>query len=421
MAIEHHTVVVVGGSQAGLSASWCLKQRGIDHVVFEKDRVATNWLNQRWDAFCLVTPNWQCTLPGFSYDREFGGRDPDGFMLRDEIIAYIQAYRARFDPPLREQCGVRSVKRQGSAYAIETDEGSCTADFVIIATGGYHRPKIPRSGGQLPADILQLHSSTYRNARQTGDGAVLVIGTGQSGCQIAEDLHLEGKKVHLAVGSAPRAPRNYRGRDVTSWLVDMGHYALTVDDHPQKEGVRRKANHYMTGRDGGREIDLRRFACEGMALHGRLKDISGAKIGFENNLAANLDNADATAARIKTEIDKWIAEHGIDAPVEAPYVPVWTPGGMPPAIDLEQENIRTVIWATGFSIDYGWLDVPVLDDSGYPDHWRGVSKRAPNLYFLGLPWLWTWGSGRFSGVGQDAAYIVACIAEGRSGLERRIA
>lgn len=421
MAAEHHSVVVVGGSQAGLAASWHLTQRGIDHVVFEKNTVAGNWMAQRWDSFCLVTPNWQCTLPGFHYDREFGGDEPDGFMLRDEIIAYIRAYRASFDPPLRELTAVRRVAKAGAGYLVETDAGNCTADAVIVATGGYHTPKIPRWAARLPSDILQLHSSTYRNAAQTGDGAVLVIGTGQSGAQIAEDLHLDGKRVHLAVGSATRAPRNYRGRDVTAWLVDMGHYALTVDDHPQREGVRRKVNHYMTGRDGGREIDLRRFASEGMTLHGRLGRIDGPTITFEDNLVASLDNADAAAARIRAEIDRFIAAAMIDAPADEPYRAVWQPGPAPLSVDFVSEDIRTVVWATGFAIDYGWLELPVFDAAGYPEHWRGVSRRAQNLYFLGLPWLWTWGSGRFSGVGADAAYIADHIADACGARERRIA
>jgi putative flavoprotein involved in K+ transport len=408
---SHVTVAVVGGSQAGLAASYHLKAQGLDHLVFERDQVGAAWRSQRWDAFCLVTPNWQCTLPGFAYDREYGGADPDGFMGRDEIIRYLEAYRARLDPPLLEGVAVRRVQRAGGRFALATDAGDCTAAHLIVATGGYHTPKIPPLAQRLPAGLLQLHSSTYRNPTQTGGGAVLVIGSGQSGCQIAEDLHLAGKQVHLAVGSAPRAPRRYRGRDVTAWLFDMGHYDLTVDDHPLREAVRRKANHYMTGRDGGRDIDLRRFAIEGMQLHGRLAGIEGGTVRFADDLAANLDNADATAERIKGEIDKWIAARGLRAPTEPPYRPGWQPGaGGSVSFDLEQAGVTAVIWATGFAMDFRWLDLPVLDGTGYPDHWRGIAKRADNLYFLGLPWLWTWGSGRFSAVGQDAAYIVERIA-----------
>ncbi len=405
-------VIVIGGSQAGLAASACLKRNGIRHLVFEKNRVAHSWRSQRWDSFCLVTPNWQCTLPGFAYAETFGGRDPDGFMVRDEIIRYIEAYRDHIDPPLKEGVGVRRVARQGDIFTVEADDGVYTASHVILATGGYHCPKIPDLAADLPDRVLQLHSSTYRNPDQTGDGGVLVIGSGQSGCQIAEDLHLAGKRVHLAVGSAPRAPRRYRGRDVTAWLVAMGHYELNVDDHPQGEAVRKKANHYMTGRDGGREIDLRRFALEGMQLQGRLRGIDGAVLSFGDDLALNLDKADATAERIKAEIDKWIEAEGVNAPKELPYRPVWSPpDGASKELDLDAQGIDTVIWSTGFAMDFGWLDLPALDTAGYPSHRRGVSSKVPNLYVLGLPWLWTWGSGRFSAVGDDAAYVTDRIAE----------
>lgn len=406
-APNHYPVVVIGGGQAGLSASACLAAQGTPHLVLEQARVAESWRSQRWDSFCLVTPNWQCTLPGFAYDREYGGRDPDGFMVRDEIIAYIEAYRVHLAAPVVEGVAVTRLDRAAGRFRLTTSLGMLSADAVIVATGGYHRPRLPALAAALPDRVVQLHSATYRNPGQAPEGAILVVGTGQSGCQIAEDLHLAGRQVHLATGSAPRAPRFYRGRDVTAWLVGMGHYAVTVDTHPLGVAVRKKANHYLTGRGGGRDIDLRRFAAEGMVLHGRLTGIQDGFLQFGEDLAANLDGADAAAERIKGEIDKFIAAHGIDAPVEPPFQPCWQPG--PPLRPLALDQVSTVVWGTGFALDYSWIALDAFQPDGYPIHRRGVSP-IPGLGFLGLPWMHTWGSGRFSAVGEDAAHVVAAVA-----------
>lgn len=417
---RHFPVIVIGGGQAGLSASAWLNRHGLGHIVLERDRIAEAWRSQRWDSFCLVTPNWQCTLPGFAYDGAFGGTEPDGFMPRAEIVRYIEGFRRHIDAPVEEGNEVRGLTRRAAngPFALETARGTMTADAVVVATGGYHRPRIPQISAALPERIVQLHSSTYRNPDDCPEGDVLVIGTGQSGCQIAEDLHLAGRQVHLAVGGAPRAPRFYRGRDVTGWLVDMGHYAVTVDDHPDGPAVRRKANHYMTGRGGGRDIDLRRFATEGMALHGRLASCDGRTLHFRGDLAQNLDAADAAAERIKASIDTYILVNGIEAPVEPRYRPAWRPADPflepPDDLTLALEGISTVIWCTGFSLDYSWIDLPAFDARGYPHHRRGVSA-VDGLYFLGLPWMHTWGSGRFSAVGEDAGHVVSVIA-GRAGV-----
>lgn len=399
---SHYSVVIVGGGQAGLSMSYCLKERGVDHLVLEKNQIGHAWREKRWDSFCLVTPNWQCQLPGYPYS----GSDPQGFMQRDEIVQYIQSYAASFDPPLRQGVEVLSLRQTESAkqFELSTSSGALTADQVVIAVGGYHQPKIPSLAERLPPSILQLHSSEYKNPQSLPEGAVLVVGTGQSGCQIAEDLHLAGRQVHLCVGSAPRSPRRYRGKDVVDWLDQMGYYDLSIQDHPQKEKVRAKANHYVTGRDGGREIDLRQFALEGMCLHGRLKQIDGSRIEFQPDLKQNLDQADAVAESIKTTIDSFIAKQQIAAPAEPAYQPVWQPEDDAAPIDYLEANLRTVIWCTGYQSDFRWVEVPVFDGKGYPGHQRGVTP-VWGLYFLGLPWLYTWGSGRFSGIARDAQYL----------------
>jgi putative flavoprotein involved in K+ transport len=399
---SHHTVAVIGGGQAGLSMSWHLRQRAIDHVVLERDRVGHEWRDRRWDSFCLVTPNWQCQLPGFGYD----GDDPDGFMPGAEVAGFLEKYASGFDPPLAEGVEVTRLRR-GDHFELETSAGPITADQVVVATGPYHQPAVPRMAERFPARIHQLHSSEYRNPGRLPAGDVLVVGTGQSGCQIAEDLLLAGRQVHLAVGSAPRAARRYRGRDTLAWLDEMGHYARGIDEFGDADEVRLRANHYMTGRDGGRDIDLRDFARRGMRLYGHLTGVEDGRPQFADDLAANLDHADAVADGIKDAIDRYIESTGISAPVEPRYVPVWHPTGR-----NDPGAIGTVIWSTGFHRDHRWIEVPIFDGRGYPTHERGVTS-CPGLYFLGLPWQYTWGSGRFAGIARDAAYLADRISAPR--------
>jgi putative flavoprotein involved in K+ transport len=410
LAGADYPVVVVGGGQAGLSASYCLQLRGIDHVVLEANQVGWEWRTRRWDSFCLVTPNWQCRLPGFPYQ----GPDPDGFMVRDEIVRYLQEYVASFHPPLREGVLVTRLRRDATGlFGLSTSAGSLTAHQVVVATGPYHAPSIPRLAERLPADVVQMHSGEYRNPEQLPDGAVLVVGTGQSGCQIAEDLHLAGRAVHLAVGGAPRVARFYRGRDCVAWLDEMGHYAKGIDAFADADAVRMRANHYVTGRDGGRDIDLRAFAKDGMRLYGRLADIRDTVLGFADDLKADLDNADAVAEGIKDAIDTHIAACGIQAPEEGRYTPPWEPDDdHPRTLDLREAGVTAVLWATGFVRDHRWIEVPVFDGRGYPMHWRGATT-CPGLYFLGLPWQHSWGSGRFEAVGRDAEFLAGHIDASR--------
>lgn len=404
---NHLSVAIIGGGQAGLSASYYLQQKGVDHLVFEKESAMHAWKSQRWDAFCLVTPNWQCMLPGHPYE----GSDPDGFMKRDEIIDYLDGFEKKVAAPIREQVEVKKLTpRAQGGFEIVASDGVYTADQVIVTSGGYHQPIVPRLAERIPASVLQLHSEHYRNAAALPEGAVLVVGSGQSGAQIAEDLHLAGKKVHLAVGDAPRCARFYRGRDVVAWLADMGYYDMPVEEHPLKEGVRDNTNHYVTGRDGGRDIDLRQFAREGMKLYGLLENFAEGVLSFDHQLAERLDEADRIYNGINAAIDKYIAEKGFDAPPPSVYQPVWTPDAPGASLDLAAENITAIVWCIGFRPDFGWLDAPVFNGRGQPAHHRGVTP-VPGVYFLGLPWLHTWGSGRFSGIARDAAFIADRVEE----------
>jgi len=282
-----------------------------------------------------------------------------------------------------------------------------TADQIVSAVGGYHLPIMPHAAIRLPAHVTQIHSADYINPQSLPAGEVLVVGTGQSGCQIAEDLHLAGRKVHLCVGDAPRVARRYRGKDVVEWLDKMKYYDLPVDKHPLGTGVREKTNHYVTGRDGGRDIDLRKFALEGMQLYGRFNDIQDGIAQFGDDLKINLDSADATSEKIKDSIDRFITENAIEAPIEARYVPLWEPATNAP-LSLDLAHIHVVIWCIGFRTDFSWIKADIFDDRGYPGHERGVTA-VPGLYFLGLPWQYTWGSGRFSGVARDAQHLLEYI------------
>jgi putative flavoprotein involved in K+ transport len=398
-------VIIVGGGQAGLSMSYYLKKRNIEHLVFEKRRIAEAWRSERWDSFCLVTPNWQCRLPGFPYT----GPDPEGFMGKEEIVAYLESYVNFFQPPVREGLAVlRLSQHETDSFLLQTSAGDYIASQVVIATGGYQVAIAPRLAERFPEDIHQLHSSEYRKAADLPAGDVLVVGSGQSGCQIAEDLHLAGRRVHLCVGGAPRTARRYRGRDVVAWLDAMGYYSKPVHEHPLKERVRNKANHYVTGRGGGRDIDLRKFALEGMQLYGRLIDVREGQLTLGLDLKQNLDQADAVAESIKDTIDKFISANQIEAPVETRYRPVWEPGEPVLALNYRDTGIRSVIWCLGFGTDYRWVELPIFDGKGYPTHRRGVTS-IPGIYCLGLPWQYTWGSGRFSGVARDAEFLAECI------------
>ena len=403
---EHKSVVIVGGGQAGLSVSYYLCQEEIDHVILERHKKFHSWRVNRWDSFCLVTPNWQCRLPDFPYK----GQDPEGFMVKEEISEYLDAFADTFDPPIIEDCEVTKItERPGGGYFVDSSQGNFSTDQVVIATGGYDNPIVPTYAKNLDPSILQMHSVDYRRPAQMPDGGTLVIGTGQSGVQLMEDLHLEGRKVHLAVGPAPRSPRMYRGRDATDWLYEMGHYHMTIDKHPNPEHAVSKTNHYMTGRDGGHEIDLRQFARDGVSLYGSVSGMDGNTIQFLPDLETNLDDADQSYVGIRQAIDTYIEKHNIDAPLEPAFEKLWRPKQEITEIDCEKEGITSILWAIGFRPDYHWIDVDVFDAMGRPVYTRGVCD-AEGFYFIGLGWLNTWGSGRFLGIDEDSRYLVDQIS-----------
>lgn len=405
MVTGHVDTAIIGGGQAGLSVSWYLSRAGVDHQVLEAHTPVHAWADTRWDNFTLVTPNWHCRLPGYAY----AGDDPDGFMTRDEVVAWLDGWLQTFTPPVRTHTRVSRLKAGragGFELTLRTAAGEDTlvCRNAVVATGGYPVPVLPPFAAALDPAVTQLHSEQYRNAGQLPGGAVLVVGTGQSGAQIAEDLHLAGRQVHLAVGGAPRVARRYRGRDCMTWLAEMGLYDKAAPEYPGGKAAIEKTNHYVTGRDGGRDIDLRRFATEGMRLYGSLADGKDARLRFEPTLRAALDHADSVYDSICADIDAHIEREGLVAPAPTRYVPVWEPDREVTELDLAAAGVTSIVWAIGYRPDYRWIEVSAFDGGGRPLQNRGITS-VPGLSFIGLPWMHTWGSGRFLGIDADARHV----------------
>lgn len=407
----HVPVVIVGGGQAGLSVSWYLSGAQVEHVVVESKTPTHAWTDARWDNFTLVTPNWHCRLPGYAYD----GPDPDGFMTRDEVVAWLGGWLETFDAPIRTHTRVTRLRQIDSAtFELTLQSGGhielLQCDQVVVATGGYPLPVIPPYASTLDPSVHQVHSEEYFTPEELPDGAVLVVGSGQSGAQIAEDLHLAGRQVHLAVGSAPRVARRYRGRDCMTWLAEMGLYDTPTAQYPGGKAAQEKTNHYVTGRDGGRDVDLRQFATEGMHLYGSLTGGKDSGLTFAPTLRSALDKADSVYNSICADIDRYIDAREIQAPPPSRYEPVWQPDAEPTHLDLIESGVTSIVWAIGFRPDYRWIEASAFDGGGRPMQTRGITQ-VPGLSFIGLPWMHTWGSGRFLGIDADAKYVADSIVE----------
>lgn len=403
---ERVETVIVGGGQAGLSAAYYLTQLGREHVVLERAaRPAHAWRDDRWDSFTLVTPNWTFRLPGAAYD----GPDPEGFMPRAEIVARFEAYVERYRLPVRHGVDVTAVEQTDRGYRVVTAAGTLEAANVIIATGLFQRPKLPPFHAALDPAIVQLHSGQYRHPGALPPGAVLVVGSGQSGCQIAEELNRAGRRVYLCVGSGGRAPRRYRGKDVFDWLNRAGFFDRTADKLPSS-AARFAANPQLTGRDGGHALNLHQFARDGVALLGRLRDAGGAIIKLAPDLHDNLARIDAFEEQVIRLIDDYVARAGLDAPEETIATLRDGYAVEPPAeLDLRAAGVGAVIWAMGYAFDFSLVRLPVVDGDGFPIQQRGATA-FPGLYFLGLPWLHTQKSGLLLGVAEDAERVAAAIA-----------
>jgi putative flavoprotein involved in K+ transport len=407
--------VVIGGGQAGLAASRCLSDRGVDHVVLERGRVAERWRSERWNSLTLLTPNWQSRLPGFRYD----GPDPGGYMGMAELIDFFERYASSFPAPLQTSTSVLAVESSGSDYTVVTDNGAWRAPSVVIATGHSDVPHIPAMGSHLSPDIVQMTPTRYRAAADLPDGGVLVVGASASGIQLADEIHQSGRPVVLAVGRHTRLPRIYRGKDILWWLDRMGIFDDTPDRVYDIEVSRRQTSLQLVGRPDHATLDLPVLERRGVTLTGRVLGVDGSRVVFDDDLIAHTTAADARLAQLLVRIDRFIAEQALDAGNGGSdrFVPFRWPAPSPEAIDLRAAGIRSVVWATGFRRDYRWLKVPVLDRHGEVLHEGGVTP-APGLYIIGLHFLRRRKSSFIDGVGDDARELTEHI---RGFLARRFA
>jgi putative flavoprotein involved in K+ transport len=398
---ETHDVVVIGGGQAGLVTSHALTERGLEHVVLERDRMAERWRTSRWDSLRFQFPNAVLGLPGMPYD----GPDPDGFAGHDEVAAWLDRYAALVAAPVREHTPVTSLDRCGDSWRVTTAGSQLRARAVVVATGPFQRARVPAASADLPGDLVQMHSVDYRNPELLPPGAVLVVGSGASGAQIAEELAAAGRSTYLCVSRHRRVPRRCLGRDIMTWLGELGLMDRTRADWV---GGRMPPTVLVTGVNGGHDLDLRTLEKHGVTLLGSLRGVVGEVVHFADDAEPILAAADAMHEEIVQAIIQRARSCGLKVPGQDP-APRPAPVPNRPTASLRRAGIASVIWATGYDFDYDWLRVPSIDRKSEPVQGRGVSP-VEGLYFLGLHWMHTFKSGTFLGIGDDAAYVADHLA-----------
>ena len=404
MAAEKIHTVVIGGGQAGLAASAHLSKSGVSHVVLERKRIAERWRSERWDSLVANGPAWHDRFPAKTFDRI----DPDGFATRDMIVEYFENFAKDIHAPVRSYVEVKNLtKAHDDVFHLETSSGEIEAKNVIVATGPFQKPIIPTA---IPneAGFHQIHSSTYRNPAQLPEGAVLVVGAGSSGSQIADELLRSGRKVFLSIGPHDRPPRRYRGKDFVWWLGVLGKWNATTRD-PKTEHV----TIAVSGAHGGHTVDFREFASRGMTLLGRAEDYHSGILNFAPDIKDNLLRGDANYLSVLREADAYVDSNKLDMP-EEPEAHVIGP--LPECVknpilslDLNAEGVKTILWSTGYALDFGWIKLDLFDEKGRPKHHRGVAP-VPGLYFLGLAWLSRRASPFIWGAWSDAEYLATHIA-----------
>jgi putative flavoprotein involved in K+ transport len=408
MSGERVDTIVVGAGQAGLAASYLLRERGRAHVVIEQGRIGETWRSQRWDSFHLNTPNWGQRLPGYHYD----GPAPDAFAPLAEVIAYLEGYALDHEAPVQSGVRVTGLRPGPEGWRVSVDGNELRAVNVVVATGAFRKPHLPAAAGTSPADVLELHTSQYRRPEQLPAGGVLIVGSGQSGCQIADELLRAGRDVYLSVGRCPWLPRRYRGHDVLHWLLETGLADQTVDSLPSPE-ARLACNPAVSGDDGGHDCNPRWLAQRGAVLAGRLEGIDRHTVVFASDLDDNLAKGDAFVATLVSRIDEHARAAGLDLPEELLHQDTARPARVE-ALDLREAGVGTILWASGFRPDFGWINAPVFDDDGRLAQKCGVSV-IPGLYFVGLHWLHKRKSALFVGVGEDAEHVVSHLDTNRPG------
>lgn len=403
---ESFDVAIVGGGQAGLATSWYLTQAGVDHIVLEAGRIAETWRSRRWDSFCLVTPNMSVRLPGAT----FSGPDPEGFMPRAELVAFFESWVAAFRAPVRERSRVAHVGADSDGrFVISLDDGQVRARTVVVASGSYHKAHRPAGAETLPATLHQVLAEDYGNPSKLPPGNVLIVGSGQTGCQLAEELRESGRKVFLSCGRCPWAPRQVAGRDIVWWMIESGFMDRTVDKLPSPM-ARLVGNPQLTGHGGGRDLNFRTLHETGVELVGRLMGADGSIVHFADDLAASVDFGDARWADLRGYIDACCAKTGMPQPRYdiPPPMRIRTRS----ELDLAREGIGSVVWTSGYRPEYGWVRLPVFDDMGFPIQVDGRAS-VPGLYFVGVHYMRKLKSAILYGVGEDAEVVARQIVEGR--------
>ena len=416
MSVKKTDTLVVGGGQAGLAMSEHLGKAGIPHIVLERSRIAERWRSERWDSLVANGPAWHDRFPGMTYS----DTAPDAFPGKEKVADYFEAYAAHINAPIR--CGVEvlSARRKPNAtgFHVKTSAGVIEAARIVAATGPFQRPVIPALVPET-AGVLQIHSTAYRNPEQLPKGAVLVVGAGSSGAQIADELLRADRQVYLSVGPHDRPPRRYRGRDFVWWLGVLGKWNAAAPA-PGTEHV----TIAVSGAHGGQTVDFRRLAAERMTLLGRTESFENGALHFASDLVANVNKGDANYLSVLDEADAYVERNGLDLPDDPQARKRWPePDCMCNPIlqlDIVQAGITSIIWATGFVVDYGWLEVDTFNPDGRPRHHCGVSDEQ-GVYFLGLPWLSCRGSAFIWGVWHDAKYIADQIVIQRGYLDHHIA
>jgi putative flavoprotein involved in K+ transport len=404
---EQFTAVVIGAGHAGLAASHFLLQRSIDHVVLERGEVANSWRRERWDSLRLLTPNWQSRLPGLRYE----GTDPDGYMTVPEVTEFIERFAKVSRAPVRTGVNVTSVRPGEDGYLVTTDRGEIAARAVVIATGACNQPTVPALGGLVPAAVRQVTPFDYRDPAWLPDGGVLVVGASATGVQLAAEIARSGRPVTLSVGEHTRLPRTYRGRDVLWWMDASGVWDQRYDELDDLTRARRLPSPQLVGTPERATLDLNALDSAGVGLVGRLAAVRDGRALFSGGLRNVFSLADLKMNRLLGAFDEWARTAGRDAEVDAPerFAATRVPAAARLQLDLSSGEIRTIVWATGFRPDYGWLDVPVVDGKGQLRHEGGVVD-SPGLYALGLPVLRRRKSTFIYGIEDDAREVVDHLA-----------
>ena len=403
---NNNPLIIIGAGIAGLCTSFYLTKNNIPHIIIERGEIANTWINERWDNFYLVNPNWAIKIPEFGFgSKHFPSENPDGYLNKIETVNYIQNFAEHIGSQIYTNENVNNISKKNNEYIIKTSKRILKSNTIILASGAFGKAYIPPINTELSNEILQLHSAQYKNPSQLPEGGVLVVGSGQSGAQIAEELLENGKKTWLAVSKCGRRPRRYRGKDSSWWNYEMGSFNKTVENTPFEQ--RWTCSPHTSGSRGGRDINLIDLEEKGLTLCGTVKKCDSNKVLFNNNLYENLKFSDQHAIDWAKKVDQYIKANNLKMPNETIIKDLRISNNKTNNINeiSAPKDIASVIWATGFRYDYNWIDLDITNELGYPIQKRGITK-FEGLYFMGLQWMHSSKSAQFVGVAEDAEFVV---------------